>query len=153
MAYTLSPYIESTDLVMLYKKPETLGFYASPKYPLANKNNITETDLENIPLLLTSHECSFRAMLVEALAKLSITPKIVLETSSKEILKQFAINQFGVAFMPDMVAHEEIRNYSLKKLCWTGNDFPIFSQIFIHKDKHLNMAMEGLVRIISENTV
>ena len=153
MAYTLNPYIESTELVMLYKKPETLGFYASPKYPLANKNNIEETDLENIPLLLTSHECSFRAMLVEALTKLSITPKIVLETSSKEILKQFAINQFGVAFMPDMVAHEEVRNYSLKKLCWTGNDFPIFSQIFIHKDKHLNMAMEGLVKIISGNTV
>ena len=40
MAYTLNPYIESTELVMLYKKPETLGFYASPKYPLANKNNI-----------------------------------------------------------------------------------------------------------------
>ena len=55
--------------------------------------------------------------------------------------------------MPDMVAHEEIRDHFLKKLCWTENDFPIFSQIFIHKDKHLNMAMEGLVKIISENTL
>lgn len=150
MVYTLNPYIESTDLVMLYKKPETLGFYASPQYPLAGKKNIEESDLKNIPLLLTSHECSFRAMLVESLAKLSITPKIVLETSSKEILKQFAINQLGVAFMPDMAVQKEMENHSLTKLNWTGNDFPIFSQIFIHKDKHLNMAMEELVKIISD---
>lgn len=150
MVYTLNPYIESADLVILYKKPETLGFYASPQYPLAGKKNIVESDLKNIPLLLTSHECSFRAMLVESLAKLSITPKIVLETSSKEILKQFAINQLGVAFMPDMTVQKEMENHSLTKLNWTGNDFPIFSQIFIHKDKHLNMAMEELVKIISD---
>lgn len=149
MVYTLNPYIEATDLVMLYKKPETLGFYANPQYPLINKKDIKESDLANIPMLLTSHECSFREMLVESLAKLSITPKIVLETSSKEILKQFAINQLGVAFMPDMVVHEEIANHYLEKLSWKGNDFPIFSQIFIHKDKHINMAMEELVKMIS----
>lgn len=149
MVYTLNPYIEATDLVMLYKKPETLGFYVNPQYPLINKKDIKESDLANIPMLLTSHECSFREMLVESLAKLSITPKIVLETSSKEILKQFAINQLGVAFMPDMVVHEEIANHYLEKLSWKGNDFPIFSQIFIHKDKHINMAMEELVKMIS----
>lgn len=153
MVYTLNPYIESTDLVKLFEKPETLGFYASPRYPLANKKNIVESDLENIPLLLGSHECSFRAMLVESLAKVSIIPEIVLETSSKELLKQFAINQLGVAFMPDMVVQEEIENHSLKKLSWIGKDFPIFSQIFIHKDKHLNMAMEELVKAITKNMI
>ena len=152
MVYTLNPYMESPELVMLYKKSETLGFYASPQYPLANKRNIKERDLDNIPLLLTSHECNFRSMLVEALAKSSITPKIVLETTSKEILKQFAINQLGVAFMPDMVAQEEIKNQSLKRLDWSGKSFPIFSQIFIHKDRHLNAAIEGLVDIISKDS-
>ena len=152
LVYTLNPYIESPELVMLHKKPETLGFYASPEYPLANRNRIKETDLENIPLLLTSHSCNFRLMLIQDLAKYSVTPKIGIETSRKEILKQFAINQLGVAFIPDMVAKEEIENGSLKRLDWGGNDFAIFSQIFIHKDKHLNSAIEGLIEIILENT-
>ena len=152
LVYTLNPYIESPELVMLHKKPETLGFYASPEYPLANRNRIKETDLENIPLLLTSHSCNFRLMLIKDLAKYSVTPKIGIETSRKEILKQFAINQLGVAFIPDMVAKEEIENGSLKRLDWGGNDFAIFSQIFIHKDKHLNSAIEGLIEIILENT-
>lgn len=152
LVYTLNPYIESPELVMLHKKPETLGFYASHEYPLANRNRIKETDLENIPLLLTSHSCNFRLMLIQDLAKYSVTPKIGIETSRKEILKQFAINQLGVAFIPDMVAKEEIENGSLKRLDWGGNDFAIFSQIFIHKDKHLNSAIEGLIEIILENT-
>lgn len=152
LVYTLNPYIELPELVMLHKKPETLGFYASPEYPLARKNHIRETDLENIPLLLTSHGCNFRRMLIEDLAKYSIAPKIGIETSRKEILKQFAVNQLGVAFIPDMVVGEEIENGSLKRLDWDGNDFPVFSQIFIHKDKHLNEAIEGLIEIILENT-
>ena len=58
----------------------------------------------------------------------------------------------GVAFIPDMIVKEEIENGSLKRLDWDGNDFAIFSQIFIHKDKHLNSAIEGLVEIILEST-
>lgn len=152
LVYTLNPYIESPELVVLHKKPETLGFYASPEYPLANRKRIKETDLENIPLLLTSKSCNFRRMLIQDLAKYSITPKIGIETSRKEILKQFAINQLGVAFIPDMVAKEETENDSLKRLDWVGNDFDIFSQIFIHKDKHLNSAIEGLIEIILEKS-
>lgn len=151
MVYTLNPYIESNELTMLYKKPETLGFYVSPEYPLAQKENVTETDFENVPLLLTSHDCNFRAMLVEALLKLHITPNIVLETSSKEILKQFAMNQLGVAFMPDMAVEKERKNNSLIKLDWTGNAFPIFSQIFVHKDKHINTAMAELIKMIESS--
>ena len=88
-------------------------------------------------------------MLVDDMVKSSITPQIVLETSSKEILKQFAINELGVAFMPDMTAQEEVKANRLKKLDWKGNDFPIYSQIFIHKDKRINKAINELVKIIS----
>ena len=149
VVYTLNPFIENSELKMLYNKPETLGFYASPKHPLAVKRSVKEKDLADVPLLLTSHNCSFRQMLVEDFNKESITPNIALETSSKEILKQFAANELGVAFMPDMTAEEEVKNGMLKRLKWKGNDFPIFSQVFVHKDKHISVAIEELVRIIA----
>ena len=149
VVYTLNPFIENSELKMLYNKPETLGFYASPKHFLAGKSSVKEKDLTYVPLLLTSHSCSFRQMLVEDLNKESVTPNIALETSSKEILKQFAANELGVAFMPDMTAEEEVKNGMLKRLKWKGNDFPIFSQVFVHKDKHVSVAIEELVRIIA----
>lgn len=150
LVYTLNPIIENPELKMIHKKKETLAFFASPNHPVAKKKRVKEKDLEGIPLLLTSHNCSFRHMLLQDFMDHQITPKIELETSSKEILKQFAINGLGVAFMPAMVAAEEVKNDILKKIDWAGDDFPVYSQVFIHKDKHLNIAMTDLIKLISD---
>lgn len=151
LAYSLNPPMDSPDLALLYDKPETLGFYASPDHPLAKRKGITEKDLEEIPLLLTSHNCSFRHMLLEDLAEAGVTPHIALETSSKEILRQFAINGLGVAFMPDMTARNEAEKQRLKKLDWAGRKFPVCARIYVHRDKHVSTAIRELVQIISEN--
>ena len=148
---TLNPLMEYTDLSVMHQKRETLGFYAAPGYLPESGKGIAERDLAEIPLLVTSHRCSFRRMLLEDLARASVTPRIALETSSKEILKQFAINEMGVAFMPDMAAQEEVRQGRLEKLNWQGYDFPVYTQVFVHKDKHLNQAVRELISLISED--
>ncbi|MCR4961490.1 MAG: LysR family transcriptional regulator [Lachnospiraceae bacterium] len=147
MVYTLNPLIEDERVEILHKKREKLGFYASPDHPLIGKA-ISEADLKDVPLLLTGHNCNFRHMLVSDLEKSGIVPKIALETSSKEILKQFAAGGYGVAFIPEMTAETEIKGGRLKRLNWKGNDFPIYSQVLIHKDKHKNKAINALVAII-----
>ncbi len=148
LVYTLNPLIERDDLKLLYKAKESLGFYASPKHPIAQKRTVREKDIDGIPLLLTSHNCSFRNMLINDLANFDIRPRISLETSSKEILKQFAINELGIAFMPDMAAQEEVESGKLVRLNWKGSAFPIYSQVFVHKDKNVNKAIEGMLEII-----
>lgn len=147
LVYTLNPLLKDDSLELLMNKEETLGFYVSPKYELAGKR-IKENDLKGVPLLLTGHNCSFRQMLLEDLEEFDITPEICIETSSKEILKQFAANGHGIAFIPDMTAEKEIKNNTLVRLNWTGKDFPVYSQVLIHKDKHINKAIEGLVDLI-----
>ena len=144
MVYTLNPLIEDERVRILHKKKEGMGFYVSPDHPMAGRT-IREEDLKDVPLLLTGHNCNLRHLLVSYLEKKGIAPKIVLETSSKEILKQFAAGGFGVAFIPDMTAEAELKNGKLKRLTWKGADFPVYSQILIHKDKHLNKAINGLV--------
>ena len=150
LVYTLNPSMEHPELKLIDKKEESLGFYVNPDHPLAKKKKVKESDLEGIPLLLTSHNCSFRHMLLEDFIRQGITPTIELETSSKEVLKQFAINELGVAFMPDMVAVEEVKAHKLKRLNWAGNAFPIYSQVFVHKDKHISRAIDELIKLISE---
>ncbi|MBQ6318501.1 MAG: LysR family transcriptional regulator [Lachnospiraceae bacterium] len=147
LVYTLNPEMEDERLTMLYKKEEALSFFVSPDHPLVGKK-IKEKDLEGYPLLLTDHNCSFRHMLLSDLSKCGVDPKTFLETSSKEVLKQFASNGLGVAFIPDMTADKEMKNGMLIKLDWKGKSFPIYSQIFIHKDKHIGKAISSLVDII-----
>ncbi|MBP5383666.1 MAG: LysR family transcriptional regulator [Lachnospiraceae bacterium] len=148
-AYTLNPLIEDENLSLLYRNQETLGFYVSPDHPLAKKKSIREEDLKDTDLLLTGHNCSFRHMLLKDFEQKKIlTPKIAMETSSKEILKQFASNGLGAAFMPDMVAEEEVKNGSLVRLKWEGADFPIYSQILVHKDKKVSAAIRGFMELL-----
>ncbi len=148
MVYTLNPLIENPELKMIHKKKESLCFFASPDHPIAKMKKIKEKDLENVPLLLTSHTCSFRRMLLDDFSRHGVTPKIELETSSKEILKAFAANGLGIAFMPAMTATAEIREKRLKKIDWAGEDFPVYSQIFVHKGKHQNRVIEELIALI-----
>ena len=133
----------------LHKKREQLGFYVSTDHPMSG-TTIREKDLKDVPLLLTGHNCNFRHMLVSDLERNGISPNIVLETSSKEILKQFAKGGFGVAFIPEMAAEKEIKDGKLKSLIWKGTDFAIYSQVLIHKDKHQNKTIGRLVDYIRE---
>lgn len=150
IVYTLNPLIEDENLSLLYKHSETLGFYVNPNHELAKKKKVREENLVGESLLLTSHSCSFRNMLLTDFSRKGIEPKIALETTSKGILKQFAISGLGIAFMPDMTVIEEVENGSLVRLHWEGDDFPIYSQVFIHKDKRMTGAIEGFLRLIKD---
>ncbi len=150
IVYTLNPLIEDDNLTLIYKKPEALSFFVRPDHELAKKRLVKEEDIKDVPLLLTSHNCSFRHMLLSDFASKGIVPNITLETSSKEILKQFAIRGLGVAFMPDMTALEEVKKGKLVRIDWGGDELPVYSQVFIHKDKHITTAIEGFIGAIRE---
>ncbi len=53
MVYTLNPLIESPELMLLYKKPETIGFYASPMHAISANDHISENIF--IIFLCSSH--------------------------------------------------------------------------------------------------
>ena len=100
--------------------------------------------------MLTGHNCNFRHMLLEDLKRSGIAPRVALETSSKEVLKQFAINQLGVAFMPEMAARSEVKAKKLKRLSWKGADFEIYSQLIVCKDKRIGAPIEAFEKMLME---
>jgi DNA-binding transcriptional LysR family regulator len=144
LVYTLNPHIEDENLTLLHEQREFLGFYASPAHELAAKK-INEKDLNDVPMLLTSHNCSFRNMFLSCMKRHDCKPDIVMETSSKEILKVFSANGFGVALMPDMTAVEDVKRGSIVKLNWVGDDLPIYSQLFVHKDKRVTKVIGSMI--------
>lgn len=150
LAWTLNPLVQEEGLSLLQKKREGLDFFASPKHPLAQKKSISEADLKDVPLLLTGHNCNFRHMLLEDLKRAGIVPRVALETSSKEVLKQFAINQLGVAFMPEMAARAELKAGKLKRLLWKGQDFEVYSQLIVCKDKRIGAPIEAFEKMLME---
>ena len=148
LVYTLNPRIEDPNLTLVHEKREFLGFYVSPNHELAKRKKINERDLDKASMLLTSHNCSFRTLFLSDMKQHELSPDIVLETSSKEILKAFAANGHGVALMPEMTVGPELKSGRLVRLNWDGDDLPIYSQVFVHKDKRITKSMEGLYQLI-----
>ena len=134
LAYSLNPAMDYPDLEMLYEKPETLGFYASPEHFLARQEAFS----------------SLTDQAQEAVSGIRVIKAFVQERKELAILKEFAINELGVAFMPDMVVRDETDRHLLTRLNWTGRAFPVFARIFVHKDKHVNKAIRELVDMISK---
>ena len=137
MVYTLNPHIDLYGFTTLFEMHESIGFFASPEFGLAKMETIKEDDLNHVPLLLTSEQCNFRIMLHKAFQKKNIDINIALDTSNKTILKEFAQNALGVAFLPELVVKNELEEGTLVKLNWIGTEFVISRQIIVHKDKKL----------------
>ena len=47
-----------------------------------------------------------------------------------------------------MTARKEVRKGDLVRIDWSGEDFPVYSQVLIHKDKHITAANEGVLELI-----
>ena len=52
-----------------------------------------------------------------------------------------------------MTAENEIDKNILTKLRWKGEDFRIYSQLIVHKDKKLSKAIKGFADIVTGNWV
>lgn len=148
LVYTLNPLFQNQYFEVLHREKETLDFFVSPNHPLAQKEKVTETDLVEFPLLLTDKNCNFRLMLLSNLAKLGLNYTVALETSNKEILKQFAITGAGVAFLPTITAIRELKEHTLVKLNWSGAAFPIYSQVITYKGKIMTREMNAFFELL-----
>ena len=52
----------------------------------------------------------------------------------------------------DITSENEMKIGKLKRLTWKGADFPVYSQVLIHKDKKQNKAIKALAEIIMSDT-
>ena len=145
--YTINTAYKDDNFLIPYSQPESLDFLVSPNHPLTQCKMVVEEDIAKYPLLLTDANCNFRIILLSDLARKGLTCKIALETSSKEILKRFAANGHGIAFIPSITAQNELADHSLVKLKWGGMQFPIMSQIIIHKNKLIMPEIEAFWHI------
>lgn len=147
LAYSFGTKIDNDEDICYLENEEKMCFLASPNYKLKNKGEITYEDIMYEPLLLARKGCANRAQLENDLEKHNIVPNILLETDSKAVLKQFAINGLGIAFTSLMAAKEEINRGELINLNWKGNPIRVYSQLLFHKDKCINSAMKGFLEI------
>lgn len=135
MALILDIPCQLRDLTTLSLFEVEMMIVLNQQHPLATQSLITASDLHQQPLILTEEGCTYRGYLIQTMKEQGYGSHVHLELGNIEAIKQAVAKQWGIAFLPQFVLHEEIQQSELCILPWVQNDTNLSVQI-IHHAKH-----------------
>lgn len=131
---------------------ETICAFSIPQHPLAQKAEVTIDDFFNVPLILTGRGCCYRKMFEKDLINASIMPKVVLETSSLQVIKQTVLSGLGICVLPQLSVQKELDNNELVKLNYVTN-YKLASQLIYHKNKWISENLKDFIDTVKAKTL
>lgn len=146
--YTLDSHIYNTDYVIVREAKEGAHFVANAGHPLCGKSGLSITDLAKQPFLLTEKGMSYRRILDEYLASMSLEVKPVFEVGNTELIcRMLEQNASVVSFLPDYATRAAIRSESLAYLDIRSFEVDLWTQLLYHRDKWISPQMEAVIEV------
>lgn len=130
---------------------EHLVLAVQPVHPLLRQSAVRAEDLASQTFLLTDPGCAYRSKLERALARSHIRPKVTMEFTSVEAIKQCAALGMGIACLPKIVVERELSSRKLAALPWVGFELKMNTLAVWHKDKWLSPPMQALLSLLRTN--
>lgn len=93
-----------------------LVFIAPPDHPLAQRHNIPVAALEGLPFIVREHGSGTRAAMEGFFAENRFEPRIAMEMSSNETIKQAVMAGLGLSFLSLHTIGLEMKNHLLAVL-------------------------------------
>ena len=145
IALFLDEPLQDHDLIVHPLFPEPMSLLAAPEHPLSSATVVLPKDLCGQALLLTEPGCSYRLLFDGMLRQYQIKPRSILEISSVEVLRQFAVHGLGITFFSQRAVARELSSGSLIALQWQGPSFNIQAQLAYHRDKWLSPTLQTFI--------
>jgi len=145
MVYTLDSHIYDSTYIMASEEKVKSHFVAAPTLPGLQNPCISIKELVTFPFLLTEKGMSYRRLLDERLAAMSLAIRPVLETGNADLICRLAEQNMGVSFLPDYVTKEPIEKGRLCYLHIDGFEIDIWRQLFYHHDKWVTPQMQAVI--------
>ena len=87
-----------------------------PRHPAMAKRKLSLEEVESLPLISYDRGSSDWTVTNGLFRSAGLLPNIVLEVETIEACKRMVLRKLGVAFLPHIVAHEELRAKKLLAL-------------------------------------
>lgn len=125
------------------------GAVVAPDHPLSEKNALSYEDCLPFPLILSKSQLSIHQQLLTLKERVS-TKSSIIESSSVQLSRKFALKGMGIAFQTRIGIEEDILEGRLKHIP-INNPSTIFSELglYVRAQRSLPVAVDFLVREIS----
>lgn len=147
---TLDRHIYDTAYVIAAEEEIGVHVVAATDHPLAKRKQVSIHELLNEPFLLTEKGMSYRRLLDERLAQLSIELHPVLELGRTELLCELVEQGSGLSVLPDYVTRKAMDAGRLVRLQVGELDLTVWKQLPYRRDKWMSLPMQVLLQHLAK---
>lgn len=142
---TLDNHIYHAEYVIVKEEKVRMHFVAAARHPLCQKKRLKIPELVGEPFVLTERGMSYRRLMDEKLAGMSLAIQPVLEVGSTGLICSLVEQGVGISYLPDYVTKRGVRSGRLCYLPVKDFEIEIWKQLLYHRDKWVSPPMESVI--------
>ncbi len=150
LVYTLDNHIYNRTYRIASEEKVNAHFVAAAGYDLGKEGGISMEELVRLPFLLTEKGMSYRRLMDEKLAVLSLEIQPVLESGNADLICRLVEQGMGVSFLPDYVTREALKAGNIRYIHMEGFRVDIWKQLLYHHDKWVSPQMQAVMEYLSD---
>ena len=143
---TLDNHIYNTEYRILQEEKVRTFFVAGADTEIASASSLFIEELLLQPFILTEKGMSYRRLLEEKLAELSLEIQPVLEIGSTELICSLVEQGAGISFLPEYVIKDRVKAGTLVCLPVSGLEIHVWKQLLYHRNKWISPQMEKVLK-------
>lgn len=143
---TLDNHIYNTEYRILREEKVRTFFVAGASTRIASASSLSIEELLLQPFILTEKGMSYRRLLEEKLAELSLEVQPVLEIGSTELICSLVEQGAGISFLPEYVIKDRVKAGTLVCLPVSGLEIHVWKQLLYHRNKWVSPQMERVLK-------
>lgn len=149
LVYTLDQHFYNSDYIIADEEQIEAHFVAAPDFLPVSSRRVPVRELIQFPFLLTEKGMSYRRLMDEHLAQLSLEVRPVLEFGSADLLCRLVTQGAGISFLPDYVTEPALLEGRLIRLEVPDFAPQLWRQLLYHRDKWVSPAMQAVIGYFS----
>lgn len=143
---TLDNHLYHTEYRIVREEKAQMHFIAAADNPLCREKRIPVHRLPDEPFLLTEKGMSYRRLMDEKLAGMSLEIQPVLEVGSTSRICFLVERGVGMSFLPDYVTAGQVAGGRMVYLDVDDLAIDVWKQLLHHRDKWVSPQMESVMR-------
>lgn len=153
MVFTLDKHIYDREYIIAGEEKIQTHFVAASSHPLAQRRELSVSELIAEPFILTEKGMSYRRLMDEKLASRSLEVNPILELGNVALICCLVAQGAGISFLPDYTTARHVRDGAISYLNVTDFDVEVWEQLLYHKDKWVTPQMQAVMTSCLAETV
>ncbi|MDO5539558.1 MAG: LysR family transcriptional regulator [Eubacteriales bacterium] len=150
MILTLDSHIYNAEYIIVKEERVRTHFVAAAQCPLVGQGRFSVSQLVDEPFILTEKGMSYRRLMDEKLASMSLEIHPILEIGSTGQICSLIEQGAGISFLPDYVTAREVEAGRMAYLDVEDFEVEVWKQLLYHRDKWVSPQMESVIQYCAD---